>query len=191
MIDFSNINENEIERPNIRTCLGSPEEFDSLSNEFKDQIKFLDKEASDFLYKYFESSKFHTGPRWEPFEKKNFKYVDKISLDYDEQKIKKWLYNRGIEFAKWVYVLPNYGNAPLMMTWKMVIKNCESLFFGEDVVIFDESNQWCLSYWHEDEMFFGKINVITPEFGYKEVEVMNEIEKKYKGYKHPLKYNKK
>lgn len=190
MIDFSNIKEKKIERPNIWTCLGSPDEFDSLSNEFKDQIKFLDKEASDFLYKYFEASRFHTGPRWEPFEKKNFKYVDKISLDDDGQKIKKWLYNRGIEFAKWVYVLPNYGNAPLMMTWKMVIKNCESLFFGDDVVIFDESNQWCLSYWHEDEMFFGKINVITPEVGYKEVEMMNEMEKEYKGYKHPLKYNK-
>jgi len=53
---------------------------------------------------------------WEPFEKKNFKYIEKISIGEEEQKIKKWLFNRGIAFPKWVYVLPNYGNGPLMMT---------------------------------------------------------------------------
>ena len=58
---------------------------------------------------------------------------------------------------------------------------------ADDIVIFDESIQWCLSYWHEDELFFGKMNTTDPEIGYKEVEVMNEKEKKHPGYKHPLK----
>ncbi len=191
MIDFQNIVEHEVERPDVWTCLGTPSDFDSLSDEFKDQIKFLDKEAGDFLYNYFQASNFHTGPLWQPFEKKNFKFVEQISLGEDPQVLKKWLYKRGIPFAKWVYVLPNYGLGPLMMTWKMVLKNSEMLFFSDDVVIFDESNQWCLSYWHEDEIFFGKINISDPEVGYKEVEVMNEKEKKYPGYKHPLKDDKK
>jgi len=72
----------------------------------------------------------------------------------------------------------------------MVIKNCETLFFADDVVIFDESNQWCLSYWHEEHIFFGKINTTDPDLGYKDVEKMNELESKYPGYKHPLKENK-
>lgn len=172
MIDFQNIKEHKIERPDGWTCLGGPTDFDSLPNEFKDQI------AGDFLYKYFKASKFHTGPMWEPFKKKNFKYVEKIAADEDAQTIKKWLYNRGIPFAKWVYVLPNYSNVPLMMTWKMVIKNYETLFFADDVVIFDETNQWCLSYWHEDELFFGKINSTDPEIGYNEIEQMNGLERK-------------
>lgn len=187
MIDLTNIQEHEIDRPNVWTCLGSPSDFDSLSDEFKDQIKFLDKEASNFLYKYFEASRFHTGPVWEPFEKKNFKYVEKITVGLDESIIKKWLFKRGFPFSKWVFVLPNYGNEPLMMTWKMVIKKCENLFFADDVVIFDETNQWCLTYWHEDEMYFGQINTTDPEIGYNEIKEMDELEKKYPGYKHPLK----
>lgn len=187
MIDFTNIIEHEIERPDVWTSLGSSEVFDSLSDEFKDQIKFLDKEASDFLYRYFKVSKFHTGPMWEPFAKKNFKYVESLPLAAEDDMLGKWLYNKGIPFSKWVFVLPNYGGQPLMMTWKMVIKSCGALFWGDDVVIFDESNQWCLTYWHEDEMFFGRINTTDPEIGYEEVERMNELERKYPGYKHLLK----
>lgn len=190
MIDFTNIKEHRIKRPNTWTCLGSADDFDMLSNEHKDQILFLDKDASDFLYTYFEASKFHTGPMWEPFKKNNFKYVEKIRLDEEESIIKKWLYNREIPFSKWVYVLPNYGRGPLTMTWKMVLKNCEMMFFSDDLVIFDETNQWCLSYWHEDEMFFGKINTTDAQIGYQEVDEMNELERKYPGYKHPLKDNK-
>jgi hypothetical protein len=115
------------------------------------------------LYKYFEASKFHSGPIWEPFKKENFKFVEKITLNKDTALLKKWLYKRGIPFSKWVFVLPNYGNGTLMMTWKMLVKNCENLFFSDDIVVFDETNQWCLSYWHEDEMFFGKLNQIARE----------------------------
>lgn len=183
MIDFTNIKDYAIERPNVWTCLGSPEEFDALTDQFKDQILFLNEKASNFLYKYFEASEFHTGPVWEPFQKNNFKYQEKISVGADYKEIKKWLYNKGIPFSKWVYVLPNYGQRPLTMTWKMVIKSCESLFFADDIVIFDKSNQWCLSYWHEDEIFFGKVHIVDPEIGYKKVEQMNEWE----SYKHPLK----
>lgn len=187
MIDFTNIRDHEIERPDSWTCFGTPEDFDSLSDEFKDQIKFLDKEAADFLYAYFEVSKFHTGPIWEPFAKKNFQYVENLSLGGDDDELKKWLYRRRIPFSKWVYVLPNFGEGPWMMTWKMVIKSCNDLFFADDVAIFDETNQWCLTYWHEDKLFFGSIHITDPEIGYKEVEEMNERERKYPGYKHPLK----
>lgn len=187
MIDFKNIKDYAIERPDGWTLLGSPEEFDALTDQHKDQLIFLNKEASDFLYTYFKASKFHTGPIWEPFQKKNFKYVDRLKLEEMDDSIKKWLYNRGIPFSKWVYVLPNYGKEPITMTWKMVVKHHHKLFFGDDVVIFDESNQWCLSYWHEDEITFGKLNTFKPEIGYHEVYQMNEREKKYPGYKHPLK----
>ncbi|MEQ9165704.1 MAG: hypothetical protein RLO12_05575 [Fulvivirga sp.] len=187
MVNFENIREHIIERPDATTCLGTSEDYDSLSIEHKDQIRFLDEEASKFLYKYFEVSRFHTGPLWNPFEKKNFKYTEKINVNVESQTLKKWLFDRSIAFSKWVYVLPNYTDYPITMTWKMVIKYFDTLFFGDDIIIFDESNQWCLTYWHEDELFFGRINTVDPEIGYKEVEEMNLLEKKYPGYKHPLK----
>ena len=187
MVNFKNIKEHEVETLDSWTFLGSLEDYNGLSIEFKDQIKFLNKEASDFLYKFFDVSQFHTGPMWEPFQKGNFKYVDQVSLNEDENVLRKWLYNRGIPFSKWVYVLPNYGKGTAMMTWKMIIKNSESLFFGDDIVVFDETNQWCLSYWHEDEMFFGRTNIIDPEIGYNEFEEMNKLERKHPNYKHPLK----
>jgi len=187
MIDFTNIKTHAIDRPEGWSSLGAAEDFDTLSDEFKDQIIFLDKSAGEFLYKFFSASGFHTGPFWEPFDKKNFKHIEKVNVTHNKAALKKWLYQRGLPFSKWVYVLPNFGGHPLAMTWKMVIKLCDNLFFADDIVIFDETIQWCLSYWHEDEMYFGKINTTSPEAGYKEVQAMNEKEKKYPGYKHPLK----
>ena len=187
MVDFDNIHSYEIKPPDSWTYFGSPDDFDALSKEHKDQIKFLSKEASDFLYQFFSASKLHTGPVWDPFQKGNFKHVDQISLDQEESIIKKWLYNRGIPFSKWVYVLPGFQDTPAMMTWKIVVKYCTTLFFRDDIVIFDKTNQWCLSYWHEDVMFFGKINTVNPEVGYQEMKLMNQKEQQYPGYKNPLK----
>lgn len=191
MIEISNIKEFGIERPNNWTCLGGPEDFDNMSNESRDQIMFLNKEASDYLYEYFHLSNLHTGPLWEPFQKGNFKFTENANIfenkDFD---LKKWLHNRGIPYSNWVFVLPNHSSGVLTMTWKMVIKNCDTLFFGDDIVIFDKTNQWCLSYWHEDEITFGKTSIINSEIGYKEFEELNEKEKKYPGFKHPYKKNK-
>jgi len=186
-IDFTTIREHIIDPPNTWTYFGDKEDFAALSDEFKDQLFFLDKEARDFLYRYFEASSFHTGPMWEPFAKQNFKYTEQISVDSDLISIKKWLYNRGIPFSTWVFMLPGFSGHPMMMTWKMVVKHCDDLFFGNDLIFFDETNQWCLTYWHEDELFFGKINTSDPEIGYQRVAALNELEKKFPGFKHPLK----
>lgn len=156
MVTFSNIKDHCIDPPNNWTLLGAPEEFINFSNEFKDQILFLDQEACDFLYKHFNASNFHTGPMWDPFNGGNFERVTQIKVGVEsEADIKKWLYQCGIPFAKWVYVLPNFSDHPIMMTWKMVIKHCDSLFFANDVVVFDETGKWCLTFWHEDILFFG------------------------------------
>lgn len=168
MVDIQNIKNHSIERPNRLTSLGLVEDYDNLTEAFKDQIIFLNEEASKFLYKYLESAKFITGNLWEPFKKKNFKYTEEIDEPDDEKVLKKWLYNREIPFSKWVFLLPNYNENPITLTWKMVIKNAENIFCGDDIIIFDETNQWCLVYWHEEKFFFGKINVFDEENGYKE-----------------------
>ena len=82
----------------------------------------------------------------------NFEF---FPLPAESGKLKKWLFQRGLPFAPWLYVLPNYGEPPMAMTWKMVLKFCEEMFFGDDLVFFDDSHQWCLTYWHEDRLFWG------------------------------------
>ncbi len=93
----------------------------------------------------------------------------------------------GILIEKWVFLLPNHGQHPITLSWKMVVKHAGNIFWGDDVLIFDDTNQWCLYYWHEEELFFGKINTFDPEMGYQEMGELNEKEKKYPGFKNPYK----
>ena len=158
MIDINNIKEYAIERPEGLTCLGTAEDFDNISDEFKDQIIFINEAAADYLYGDLKSANFITGSLWEPFKESNFKSVEKLMEVDDEKKLKKWLYERGIPFSKWVFLLPNYGHGPMTLTWKMVVKNARSIFWSDDIILFDETNQWCLCYWHEEEMFYGSMN---------------------------------
>jgi len=187
MINFNNIKDHRIERPSKATSLGAVEGYDNLADEFKDQIIFLNKEASKFIYEYLESAKFVTGDLWEPFRKENFKFTEEIDEPEDEKDLKKWLFSRGILFSKWVFLLPNYGDCPMILTWKMVIKNAGNIFCGDDIIIFDQTNQWCLVYWHEEKLFFGKVNTFDAEIGYQEMEELNEKKRKYPGFKHPYK----
>jgi len=141
MIDFNNIKNFRVERPKHVTSLGLMEGYNNLPKEFQDQIIFLNKNVSKFLYKYLESAKFITGDLWESFKMENFKYTEDIDEPDDEKILKKWLYKRGIPFSKWVFLLPNYDENPITLTWKMVIKNAGNIFCGDDIIIFDETNQ--------------------------------------------------
>lgn len=184
-MNINTIANHQIDRPPHRTPIGSPEEFDALSPEFKDQIKFLNEEAGTFLYQYIDAAKFVTGRLWNPFDQNNFKTIEKYTDFEDDKQLKKWLYHRGIPFSKWVFLLPNYGEPPMMLTWKMVIKQADRIFFSDDIVLFDETNQWCILYWHEEELFFGKTYAFSEEQGYKEMEELDARAKQYPGFKNP------
>lgn len=73
----------------------------------------------------------------------------------DNQKLKKWLYERGIPFSRKVY-WPTQPDVAFVLSWKMVIKFSATLFHGNDEVIWDKSLNWVLVYDHNDEFYFGK-----------------------------------
>jgi hypothetical protein len=189
MVDLSNIRQFTIDRPDSWTLFGSPEDFDSFPEPHKAQILFLDKPAAKFIYEFSASAKLVTGDIWQPFVKGNFKKVERFSDFSDtaesKQELKKWLFHRGIAFQTWVFVLPNYNDYPILTTWKMVIKYSGSLFFSDDVTIFDTSLNWCLFFFHEDELFFGKDNIYDPTEDYQKMEALNEVKKKYPQFKFP------
>jgi len=71
------------------------------------------------------------------------------------------------------------------MTWKMLIKYSDCLFIMDDVMVFDNTLNWCLFFFHEDKMFFGKDNIYDPTEDLKRMEELNERKRKYPDFKHP------
>jgi hypothetical protein len=189
MVDIDSIRKFTIDRPDNWTLFGGVEDFDKLPETHKLQILFLDKTASKFIYEFSSSAKLVTGEICEPFAKDNFKTVNSFSIfsdpDESRQDLKKWLFNRGIPFHTWVFVLPNYNDYPILTTWKMVVKYSGDIFFSDDVTIFDATLNWCLFYFHHDKIVFGKDNIYDPTEDYKKMEAINEIKRKYPHFKFP------
>ena len=190
MVNLNNIKEHSVDRPNNLTMFGGPEDFDKIPNIHKEQLLFLDKEATKFIYEYCSSAKLIADDDfWQPFSKGNFKTTEEYSnfLDTEEskQELKKWLFNRGIEFQNWIFILPNYNDYPILTTWKMVIKYSNDLFNNDDLTIFDRTLNWCMFYFHPGKLFFGKDNIYDPTHDYNRMEVLNDVKKKYPQFKFP------
>lgn len=154
MISFENIREYSTEFPSKWTFLWSPEEAQKISSEHKDQIYFLNEEATTFLNSYFDSSKIRKNLE-EPISKDHFKKIENYKINSDVSELKKWLFNKKIPFDKFVFIDKDRSGFAVMLTWKMVIKYCEGIFFSEDIYIFDSSLNWAIFYFHEDEIAFG------------------------------------
>ena len=189
MIDLNNIKNFTVDRPEGWTLFGNAKEFDSLPGTHREQILFLDKTASKYIYDFSTDAHLTTGGLWDPFAKGNFKEVEEFS-DFartaeSKQRLKKWLFNRGISFRTWVFVLLNGNEGPMLMTWKMLIKYSDSLFLIDDVMVFDSTLNWCLFFFHEDKIFFGKGNIYDPTEDFKRMEELNERKRKYPQFKHP------
>jgi len=189
MIDLNNIRNFTVNRPEGWTLFGSAEEFDNLPETHREQILFLDEGAGKYIFEFSSASHLTTGGMWDPFAKGNFKTVEKFTdfsrTPESDQKLKKWLYSRGISFPSWVYVLFNSNEGPILMTWKMLIKYSADIFRMDDVMVFDNTLNWCLFFFHEDQLFFGKDNIYDPAEDNKRMEELNERKKKFPPFKHP------
>lgn len=169
---------------------GSAEEFDALPETYKDQIIFLNKDAEKYLYEFVEHAGLLTGGGWDPFAKGNFKTVEEFehavgNLD-NNQLLKKWLFNRGIPFRTWVFVLFDGGNTqPLLITWKLFIKYANDIFGTGDVMVFDQTINWCLFNYHEGQLFFGKDNIYDAVADEQKMMELNERKKKFPQFRHP------
>jgi hypothetical protein len=189
MIDLDNIKNFVIPRPDPN-FIGTAKEFDDLPETHKEQILFLNNDAQKYIFEFASSAHLITGGFWDPFAKSNFKTVEVYDRFYGIQasknELKKWLFNRGIAFPTWVFVLMAADQPPLLMTWKMMLKNVEHIFFGDDVLIFDKTLNWCLVYFHENQMFFGKDKVYDSTEDEQIMKTLNERKRKYPLFRHPF-----
>ena len=145
-----------------------------ITEEFKDQIIPLNQKAAKFLWD-FESTQRQLGdiPKMQQHYKKISEYFSGSSSN---QEVKKWLYNLGIPFDQKVFWIdqPEWG---FILTWKMIIKYSEDLFFGSDTVLWDRSLNWCLNYHHDDTFYFGRDRIDNADIRSEEIHRNNEIMK--------------
>lgn len=187
MIDFSNIHLHSVPPPQNWTVFGSAADFDALPETHKAQIVFLDKKAEKFLIEFVDNAQMISDGGWAPFSTGIFKQVEQyehaVDLEENIPLLKKWLYCKGIPFSHRVFVLSDCDT--LLMTWKMLIKYAFDIFLNGDTMIFDASRNWCVSNYHEGQLFFAKDNIYDPSGMEQYVQELNERKKKYPRFRHP------
>jgi hypothetical protein len=193
MIDFSNIKEYSTDYPDVPTFLGTPEEANQLSNEHKSQIHFLDEAGTKLVQDYLHWSRMYAeinpsnfGPEsWSPFKPSYFKTVENIEVTLDsEDEITKWLYKRGIPFSNYVFIAQVSSRQSVMLTWKMVLKNWESILNSQGAEIFDQTLNWGL-FIFKYNLYFGKDKVFSNDDETKKMLELNELKKKHPFLKLP------
>lgn len=188
MIDLDNIFSYTVPRPEGWSIFGKAGDFDALPQATRDQAFFLNKPATDGLIELAHAARLVTDGGWDPFSGSNFKTVETFndfsSTDESRQHLKKWLYQRGIAFSNWVFLLQN-TEPGIMITWKLVLRYSPFIFPGDDVMIFDRTLNWCLFYYHEDTMFFGRDISFDPSEDEKKMQELNERKKKFPSFRHP------
>ena len=130
------------------------EKYDCLPEQHLNELKPLDKVGAEFLSDYLDNSRVHSQM---PFTNGLFINLDKTKiLDKNNKLITKWLYQRALPFDKEVYLC--WDNSDGMITkWKYVVKYWDAIFYGgsDDLTVFDQSLEWCLLFFHENEIYFG------------------------------------
>ena len=161
--------------PDTWSFLWSPEEASQIQPEHKDQIHFLNEYGTKLIHEFLNSSKMTKGLPNKPFEN-YFKMIDKFRVTENcDSRIKKWLYKKGIPFSKYVFIDSDRSGKSVMLTWKMVIKYWEGIFFAEDIVIFDSSLNWGLFYYHEGDLYFGTETIFDRKAEEQKTIELNEI----------------
>lgn len=179
MLHFDNITTHTSDFPPRRSFLGTAEEAAAIPATHQDQIFFLNEEASQFVRAYLDASHMVTWRAWEPFNPRYFSAVQSISLEDEALDVKKWLYEKPIPFAKRVYLCGGSHDPAAALTWKMVIHYWTRIFRGSDLVIFDETLNWCLFYFHEDHLFFGAGKVYDPDYEAEKAKDRNALQQQY------------
>ncbi len=153
-VDFGNINQHIIPMNEFGL-----KNYDNLTQAHFDQLKPLDKIASQFLWNYISDSTLHDDV---PFKTNFFKTIDKAKIYIDnKQEIKKWLYHRGLPFDKQVFLSWQPDDA-MIVPWKIFIKYFDSFDYCGDLTIIDQSLTWALLFYHESEIYFGTNNNYKP-----------------------------
>ncbi|MDO1451297.1 hypothetical protein Q0590_33795 [Rhodocytophaga aerolata] len=156
------------------------EQNNHLREEYKAQIFPLDEEASVYLWNAQVQFKIFSE---EFFTQQFFQHNESFYIgDKTDKEIKKWLYQRGIPFSQKVFIAfqPSTG---FVLTWKMVIKFWDGLFFS-DQAVWDRTLNWGFVADHNDVFLFGRNRVYNSDMEaekiYEQQQFRQEIENQIK-----------
>jgi len=62
-----------------------------------------------------------------------------------------------------------------VLTWKIIIKYSDELFFGSDELIWDKTLNWVLFFDHNDIFYFGKNRIYDSDRHSDDIEELNKI----------------
>jgi hypothetical protein len=152
-IGFDNLHEHIIPMDDfVLKWRFTEEKYDKLPDDHLNQLNPLDRQGATFLWNYISDKRLHENT---PFRKDLFKVIDKAKILQDNQpEIKKWLYQRGFPFDKQVYLSWQPEEA-IIVPWKLFVKYFDSFYYSDDLTIIDQSLNWALLFYHEDEIYFG------------------------------------
>jgi len=165
-IDFDNIFGHIIAMDNfLLKWRFTDEKFDKLPDQDLDNLQPLDSDASTFLWNYIAKTKLHSDM---PFKKDFFRtIVNTRIIEQNKKEIKKWLYQRGIPLDKSVFLSWDTENA-MIAPWQLLIKYFDSFYYhsSDDLTVIDQSLDWALLLFHNDEIYFGTNTDYKPSESY-------------------------
>ncbi|HEY2582349.1 MAG TPA: hypothetical protein VGI43_11110 [Mucilaginibacter sp.] len=130
------------------------ENYDKLPDIHLEQLKPLDKEASLFLWNYISKAGLYDDV---PFKKNLFRTIDHLPNVLDNEKdTKKWLYKSGPAPEERIF-LSYQRDMAMIVPWKLLVEYFDSFYYpvSDDLTVFDQSLNWALLFFHEDEIYFG------------------------------------
>jgi len=155
--------------PLKETFMGSE---NKISDEFEDQIIALTSEASKYLWNFKNTQRYlNSISGIEKYFNENSK---PLIGQNDSQKVKKWLYDRGIPFDQKVFGITQLEMG-LILSWKMLIKFSGEIFFGNDEIIWDKTLNWVLAFHHDDVFYFGRNRNFNAEKHSEEIITVKKI----------------
>ena len=169
-IDFDNIINHVISFDNFQLSWRiTDDKYDKLPDQHLDQLKPLDKAASQFLWDFIANTDLHNEI---PFKKDFFRTIDNVKILADnEREVKKWLYHRGLPFDKLVFLSWDRENS-MIVPWKLLIKYFDCFYYpaSDDLTVIDQSLNWALLFFHEDEIYFGTNNNFKPSESFADID---------------------
>lgn len=148
-------------------------EENKIPEEVEAQIIPLQPEAAQFLLDFRETQNHLNDELFKDAQcdKQEDTFVTKKKT---QEEIKRWLYQKNIPLDRKVFWV-NGLNVAFVLTWKMVIKFSDVLFFGTNEILWDKTMNWMLSF-DADEVFHFEDNLMfNPENRANDVEAFEEI----------------
>lgn len=148
-------------------------EENKIPEEVEAQIIPLRPEAAQFLLDFRNTQNYLNEELFK--DAKCCKQEDTfVSKKKTQEEVKRWLYEKNIPLDRKVFWV-NGLNVAFVLTWKMVIKFSDILFFGTEEILWDKSMNWTLSFDSNEVFNFVDNLMFNPENRANEIVAVEEI----------------